>query len=467
MDDYDLKSLDPTLAKPRSPGQAGEDETINGYDMRSLDPTIKKVPVDNVENIPLSWGDAALQAIKNVPDSAVSYGKNLISPIVHPVDTIKALGNTAIGTAQAIAGSELGMDDKTRFAQAIADYYKNRYGGVENFKRSLAEDPVGIAGDVAAVLSMGGGALSKAGKLANIPTAAKVGGLMSGASTWVDPASLAFRPFAATRLPEKLYGAALKPSTTLTPGERSAVISAGLKEKIPVSYGGALKNANIRRSLADKLDDALRGSNTPQIDPAVAAERLRDTVQDALRSYNPSRDVGKVADVYESFLTDPLVPNLLTPSQANAMKQGLYREIESAYGNMKAPLASQAKKALARGLKEEVNIAVPEVAPINDRLSTLIQLAEQLDPAANRVANRNPIGLTATTAAAAGAPAGRPLSSGALGAIFSSPWWGSRGAMLLDNIRGGVVGPQIGGYGIDPLARGLLYESGNIYDQNR
>jgi hypothetical protein len=467
--EFDQRLLDPTVPKDSQPQSDQLPAWAGGFDQGSIDPTVKKAtqPEQQQEQPPMSWQDAAWQALRNTPKSAVMYGKSLVDPVLHPVDTAKAVGNVAVGAAQSATGSTLGMDDKTAFAQAIGDYYKNRYGGMENIKKTVSEDPVSVAGDIAAVLSLGGGALSKAGKLSDITSAARAGGLMSQAATWIDPMTMAVRPIAATGLPEKLYGAALKPSTTLSPEERAAVISAGMGEKIPVSYGGALKNGDIRRDLAGQLEKALTSANTPMIDPLAAADRMRGTVQDALTSYNPTVNLKKVSDVRDNFLTDPLIPDLLTPKQANEMKQGIYREVESAYGNMRAPFASQAKKDLARGLKEEVNAAVPEVAPINDRLSTLIQLAEQLDPAANRVANRNPIGLTATTAAAAGAPVGRPLSSGALGVLLSSPWWGSRASMLLDNVRNGIVGPNINGYGFDPAVRGLMSGSDVAYDQRQ
>ena len=63
---------------------------------------------------------------------------------------------------------------------------KDRYGGLEEIKRTVAEDPAGFLADIAG-LAMGGGGL--AAKAAG--TAGKVGSVVSKAGRAIDPVRLA------------------------------------------------------------------------------------------------------------------------------------------------------------------------------------------------------------------------------------------------------------------------------------
>lgn len=103
---------------------------------------------------PKSWGDVASQAITNTPQSAINFGKSIVQPFIHPVDTIRSLGNVEAGVLQ-----KTGMMPGKEYvptADAVGEYYKDRYGGVEQIKNSIATDPVGVAGDLSMILTGGG-----------------------------------------------------------------------------------------------------------------------------------------------------------------------------------------------------------------------------------------------------------------------------------------------------------------------
>lgn len=57
--------------------------------------------------------------------------------------------------------------------------------------------------------------------------------------------------------------------------------------------------------------------------------------------------------------------------QAQDMKQGTYRELKNKYGQI-GSAETEAQKALARGLKENIAEAVPEIAGLNAQESKLI-----------------------------------------------------------------------------------------------
>lgn len=79
---------------------------------------------------------------------------------------------------------------------------------------------------------------------------------------------------------------------------------------------------------------------------------------------------------------------------AQQLKQGTYRTLKGKYGEV-GSAATEAQKALARGLKEEVAGAVPAVAPLNARESALIDALAVAERRTMMDANKNPVGLAA------------------------------------------------------------------------
>ena len=82
----------------------------------------------------------------------------------------------------------------------------------------------------------------------------------------------------------------------------------------------------------------------------------------------------------------------LPVQQAQALKQGTYQVLRKKYGEA-GSAATEAQKALARGLKEQVAEAVPAVAPLNARESALIEALDIAERRAMMDANKNPAGL--------------------------------------------------------------------------
>lgn len=384
---------------------------------------------------------AISSAMKNAIPSAVKFGKGIIEPLMSPMQTLDNLGRLANGAVQKTGILSPDMPDNTPYADAVGAEMKDRYGGWENIKRTFATDPVGLAGDAATLLAGGGAALRGASLGGKVPALSRAGEVMGQAATWADPIGLLGKPMSLIPLPEKFYGAALKPSTTLTPTERRGVIATGLEEKIPVSKGGSDKLDALSASQAKVLDATLMSNNIPGISPDDAVNRVRnDTTMAALATGNPSTNLRRVNNVYDEHLTDPMIPDAMTPKQANMIKQDLQREVEGLYGALRPPMEGRAKKDLARGYRQEIEAAVPEAADINAQIAKLIKLREQLQSAVGRVENRNPLSLPAMAAGAAGAPSGNAANAAGLATMLGLPWMGSEIAFGLDNLRRGEIG---------------------------
>lgn len=137
-----------------------------------------------------NWSDVPGEALRNLPSSAGNFVSDIAQPFLHPIDTATSLGNLGAGVLEK-TGLKSG-DEHVQYADAVGQYFKDRYGSVEGFKKALAKDPVGVAGDLSALFT---GGESLAAKLPG--TAAKVAAKAAGtAGRVLDPLNLVTGPAA-------------------------------------------------------------------------------------------------------------------------------------------------------------------------------------------------------------------------------------------------------------------------------
>lgn len=126
----------------------------------------------------ISTGSMLTQAFFNAPASAAQFARDVVQPIVAPVETAKAivnLGNSVLGKAGI-------TDADPTLANQVGEYFANRYGGVNNAMQTFATDPVGMASDIAGLLTGGGTVIAK------LPgRAAKIGKVLEATGRTVDP----------------------------------------------------------------------------------------------------------------------------------------------------------------------------------------------------------------------------------------------------------------------------------------
>lgn len=114
-----------------------------------------------------SWTDVPGEAVRNVPASALKFGQSLAHPFLHPIDTAQAIGNIGYGVGSKIAGKLGATQDPEKKAKneasadAVGQFFKERYGSLDGIKETLATDPVGALGDAALVLTGGGAAAAR------------------------------------------------------------------------------------------------------------------------------------------------------------------------------------------------------------------------------------------------------------------------------------------------------------------
>ena len=194
--------------------------------------------------------DVAGGAVSNLIPSSIELGKSIAQPFLHPIDTAKAvgeLGNSVLG--------KMGVTDADPAkADAVGKYFSDRYGGVENAKRTFAKDPAGFIADASTVLLGGGSALRAIPKALGTTGGAvgRAGEALTKAAATIDPINAAMT---AAKAPAALAKAGLG-FTTGTGGE---------------AIGEAFKAGAIGGRQGEAFTSQLRG-NAPVSDVITSAK---------------------------------------------------------------------------------------------------------------------------------------------------------------------------------------------------
>ena len=67
------------------------------------------------------------QAVMNTPQSALQFGKDLVTPLLHPIETAKSLKDLGVGVYQLFTP---GVQPNEELAKAVGNYFVNRYGNL-------------------------------------------------------------------------------------------------------------------------------------------------------------------------------------------------------------------------------------------------------------------------------------------------------------------------------------------------
>lgn len=126
--------------------------------------------------------------VKNIPASAGNFVGDIAQAVTNPIDTVKNIGKIAVGGAEKLIPGQQGEEENF---DAVVSFYKDRYVSMDNFLKTLEEDPVGVASDVSLALT-GVGGVAKAGvKMGTLGKATQVAGETSKAMKVADSISTA------------------------------------------------------------------------------------------------------------------------------------------------------------------------------------------------------------------------------------------------------------------------------------
>ena len=113
--------------------------------------------------------------VGNLPSSAVKFAESTAQPFIHPIDTAESLKNVGQGVLEKF-GITSG-DAHEKYADAVGQFFKQRYGGWQNIQDTIRNDPVGTLADLSTVLTLGGTAAERVpGLVGDVGTAVRTAG---------------------------------------------------------------------------------------------------------------------------------------------------------------------------------------------------------------------------------------------------------------------------------------------------
>jgi hypothetical protein len=294
-----------------------------------------------------------------------------------------------------------------------------------------------IAGGVGGAQAGSAGVKAMGGTPDQQALAGDVGGIAGGVVAPEVPSlgkKIVGRALLLGKTPAEAYQSALKPSTTIPPEKVANIVQTGLENEIPVSENGIKKLSGLMDDLDDKVAAEIKGHPGRTVNPTDVAARADQIKGKFANQVNPTADMAAIDASQKEFLENN--PQPIPAEAAQAMKQGTYAQLKGkAYGELKSA-SIEAQKALARGLKEELEGAFPELHNLNAELSKAYDLQPVLEKAVQRQANHQLAGIgTPIVAGAAKAVTGSSTIGGVAGllkAIVDNPIVKSRLAISLN-----------------------------------
>jgi hypothetical protein len=407
---------------------------------------------------PHSFTGDLKEAAANIPASAGTYAKGLAQFVGNPKEGADMLGQVAAGGMQKALAIDGDPQARQTYEQ-FTDHYKNRYGSLENIYSTMKGDPVGMMGDASGAL-MGTGLLMRgAGALPKAAPLATAGKVVQDIGASAEPLSVAMQgagkavglavPKKVTR---KMYESSAKFSTVLTNEQRARLTEVALKNEIPPTIGGVKRVNDLISEIGHKISNMVEEQSLQfALSPTAQGPRGLPVMElfkdfDKLRtqlletSANPIGNIEKIGKIERQILeaNQRLGRSELSPRQAQKLKQGIYKELEGLYGQFNnSPADVKAKKAIAKTAKEYLEEVMPEIKQLNANEGELIKLREAIQRSANRISNRDLMGLGAPVKAGAGGVVGGPEGAvaGYILGILDTPAIKSRLAIAADRLR--------------------------------
>lgn len=194
---------------------------------------------------------------------------------------------------------------------------------------------------------------------------------------------------------KSLMQSAAKPTLAqLRSGDAKTAIDTMLEEGINPTQSGVSQLKDKITDINSLISDRLAQSNE-KVTLGNVGKSLMDTYNRFQGQVNPQTDLNALRSVWERFREHPLMigKEEIPVQLAQQLKTGTYKQLAGKYGEL-GSAETEGQKALARGLKEEIGAAVPEVAGLNAQEAKLIKTLKVAERRALMDLNKNPMGLS-------------------------------------------------------------------------
>lgn len=320
---------------------------------------------------------------RNAPQSAVNVVEETLMPVFRPVEFAQGVATMSKGMFEKMMTEQMesiltlaGADDTEIPAEtwdSIWRPYKEKYKDFDSFKRSLEQDPFGVARDIIGLVGGAGMAVNAARKTAAMGTPEAV--------------------------PVKMYESAGKFSTTIPDLERAKMVRALLEEDIPITGKGVAKVNDIIKQVNSDIDALIakadaEGKTVTKTSVLRNVGKLRNELSNKIDSKRDKKILDGIVDNYLSEVNKS-EKSTLTISELQEFKKDAYSKItdfSKEKGN-KRKTKDKVYGAIsneARGLVEE---AAPGVRSLNERQAPLLGIKKNLRQVAQRIENNNLVSL--------------------------------------------------------------------------
>jgi len=402
-----------------------------------------------IQNVPRERGEETFfRAAESAPGSLGDFGKNIVTPFIHPIQTAKSFRDLGAGIVGKLTP---GDQESEKSVDALVNMFKGRYGSLEAAKETFATDPVGFLADIASLGVPVGAILKGAGVAGKVSTLSKVGTVTKNIALTLDPSSILLKGtgFAGKLVPEKLpselYQSAAKFSNRvdLTIPMREKLAKTALVNEIMPTIKGYHKlseKINDFNIEITKVIDAAADSGK-QVPIKKIFRELKALERETLKtSGQPIERLNQINNIKTQIIeaNKRLKRTSLTPKEAQAMKVRIYKETESYFDMLStSPAKIDAQQAIARGLKKSIEDIIPGIKELNRNDGDLIALRKEISQSAKRISNRDIGGIGVPIKAQAGATMAGPqgaLAYMTLG-LLDTPGIKARMAIIMDKMR--------------------------------
>lgn len=223
-------------------------------------------------------GFSAGKTIKNIPTSAGRFLGGVAGAVTHPIQTGKALLGLGAGAVEKLIP---GRQAEEKYVDSLADFYKERYGGLDKTLETIENDPVGFAADISTVLTGGGAIASKIGTVSKVGQLSKVGATAQRLGQVANPLSAVTKVGTPLKnwMP-KIATAIEKNNFRLTKVKEGSLLTKASKEGIE---GAELITKNVLNDVADFMSNQkIVGSPTQRY---AKATQLYNQTEDVLENF--------------------------------------------------------------------------------------------------------------------------------------------------------------------------------------
>src|SRR6185369_2922289 len=281
----------------------------------------------------------------------------------------------------------------------------------ENFKPQGTAEKVGYGAEQVGEFFIPGGAVSRVGKAAElgigatklpklVQTGLKLGaiaGLEGGSAAGVTALQGGTpKDIKTAGITGGIFGVAAKsiegilqkiPETAWTSILKRTPTEAAKNPKLPgqiaeTGLAGVSRKAILQKSqqaiqqIEVTLDDLLSGSNQK-----IGTLKIAPYLDDLRTAYSNIPGEKWSVDTINNVMRDFLSKKSLTPLEANQLKRDIYGLISKSYGKglLEIPAKTEAQKAIAAGLKREIEKIIPEAKSLNEKQAVYLQVRKALE----------------------------------------------------------------------------------------